>query len=66
MAHIHHCKQCGVAVASCDASLDGHLDCTNQDADGWFCTLHHPAPEHHKDLAQPTKRTVVTLPDARV
>jgi hypothetical protein len=60
MAHQHYCEQCGVAVAIC--SDDG---CVGPDGYGWFCTLHHPAPEHHQDLVQPVKRTIVTIPTAR-
>lgn len=54
MAHVHHCKVCGVAVASC-------ADACQQEEDH-FCSMHHPDPEHHVEETRPEwpARTVVT------
>lgn len=60
MAHTHHCETCKVPVGICTDE-----GCVGQDAKGHFCTLHHPDPEYHRDLNQPSKRTVVTLPDSK-
>lgn len=57
--HTHHCEVCGVAVAACDTP-----GCDVKDAN-FFCTLHHPDPQHRKELVQPSKRTVVTLPESK-
>jgi hypothetical protein len=54
VAHTHHCKVCGVAVGICDGV------CAGGEHD--YCTLHHPDPQYQRDLNQPTRKTVVTIP----
>ena len=57
MAHTHHCEECGVAVAACDGSAE---ECSQPS--GHFCSLHHPDPAIRRELVQPIKRTVITVP----